>query len=358
MLLGHPAEMLRLLPSLLALLFLAHCAPSLEPAQRLVRDPLAQSLSAFEDLRLLPPEIADLPLDPGRAYVILVQLPGPAIVDLSDPSRARTGLAMFLNPVAVLRAGTALGHVMVGWRCADGASGLTSQTGDTRDLGYRMLAQGWGLAALLAEYDDGHLVTLAELPARQRRALGQGRARILAEEVPEAGCQRLRRSLALHMARPAAERARFGMVASPAAPLGTGCGGFAVWLAGQGGALRRLAPHLVRSVVLRDSFVGTGRQPAPPGVTPPPMAASAPVPLLGLLTNDWTQGRALAELRILDMELLLHALDHGSDRPPRLDPADPAVLAVTDAAQSWQAAHRHRRPVRIGAATATLLHRS
>lgn len=315
-------------------------------------DAVSLRLAPFEDLARIPPELASLPLPEGRAFVLLVQLPAPAVVDLGDPVRARSGLQRFLDPLAVWRAGTQLGHAMVGWRCADGAMGLVSKSGDPGNLGQRLLFQGWGLSAALARYSDGYLVTPAEMPARHRRALAAGRARILAEEVSAAACQSLRRSLMAYLDRPEAERARFGMTAEPDSPLGTGCGGFALWLAGQGGALRGIERHVMRSVLLRDSFAGQG--PAlPPEVTPPALAPAAPLSPLRLITGDWTRGRVLGQVEVFDMELLLHSLDRARLAPQaRLERVPPGLERAT---RLWLGQFARRVPVRLGQARAMLL---
>lgn len=339
-----------LLVSLLAACALPPAAPDSAPPSR--GDALSLRLAPYEDRAHLPPEVALLPLPEGRAFVLLVQLPGPAPVDLGNPAEAQDGLRRFLDPLAVWRAGTELGHAMVGWRCADGTMGLVSKSGDPDNLGLRLLFQGWGLAAALSRYSDGYLVTPEAIPARQRRALASGHASILAEEVPAAACQSLRQSLVAYLDRPEAERARYGMVAESGAPLGTGCGGFAVWLAGQGGALRGLDRHFMRPVLLRDSFVGQGPG-VPPGVTPPALAPAPPVPLLRLLRGDWDRGRVLGEVVLFDMELLLYSLERANLAPEqRLDRVPPGLDQAT---RHWLGHFARRMPVRVGQAGAMVL---
>ena len=323
-------------------------------------------LAPFEDAALMPPEVALLPYDRGRAYAVLVILPSPAIVDLSSPGRARRGLAGFLDPLAVQRAGTALGHVMVGWRCAGQAgagaqAGLVSKTGAANGRGYRLLRQGWGMGAMLASYDDGRLVTLAELPDQQRRVMRAGRARILAMEITEDGCQRMRRALARYLAQPPAGQARYSMVPTQARPLGDGCAGFALCLTDTAGATGALTPWLMRSVELRDSFMGLGDTPEP-GVTPLPTGARAPLSLLRLLLGDWSLGAEVGAVRLLDPELLQCALEQAGARAgyrfaERLPMEDPVNAAAQAAIARWLDGWHRVTPVRVGRAQAVVLHR-
>lgn len=314
----------------------------------------------------MPPLLAGLPFEPGRAYAILVQLPAPAVVDLSAPNRARQGLTGLLNPLAVARAGTVLGHAMIGWRCADGRQGLVSQTGASGSQGQRMMLQGWGVGALLAEYSDGRLVSLDDLPPRHRRQLERARARVVAFEIEAQGCEAMRRAMAGYITHPAAPMQRFTMIPDPAAMQGAGCGSFALWLAGRGGVFTGVAPALHRRVPLADSFIGRGRSiPAgvrpwlPPGVEP---EALQRLPLLSFLRADWEEGADLGSVCLLDMELLLLALDlaqarAGIPRPARLQADDPAVQRLQAAADRWLGRYGRVTPVRMGTARAVVLHR-
>ncbi|KPQ07232.1 MAG: hypothetical protein HLUCCA12_07675 [Rhodobacteraceae bacterium HLUCCA12] len=323
------------------------------------------ALAPFEDAALLPPETARLPYAEGRAYAVLVLLPSPGIVDLSTPEQARRGLWRFLNPLAVQRAGTALGHLMVGWRCANGQAGLVSKTGAAGGRGYRLLRQGWGLGALLASYDDGRLVPLADLPEAQRRAMRLGRARIVAMEISEQGCQRMRGALADYLAGPVAAQDRYSMVPTPARPLGDGCAGFALCLADRGGATRTLTPWLTRRVVLRDSFMGLGETPEP-GITMLRTTARAPMPMTRLLLGDWSSGAEVGSVRMLDLELVQRALEEaearaGYTRPQRLNMDDPTNTAAQAAIARWLDGWRRVTPVRMGewrgGVRAVVLHR-
>ena len=91
----------RFLPLFLALTLAACAFPvpptrPVPPSRGLAVDAV---LAPFEDAALLPRELAGLPYDEGRAYALLVVLPSPGAVDLSDPARAHRGLGAFLNQI-------------------------------------------------------------------------------------------------------------------------------------------------------------------------------------------------------------------------------------------------------------------
>ncbi|MCA2010775.1 hypothetical protein LCM17_04710 [Cereibacter sphaeroides] len=346
----------------LFLLALAACAfpvPPVGPGPATRGQPLDRVLAPFEDSALLPAELRAIPYAPGRAYALLVLLPSPGAVDLSDPGRAQRGLAAFLNPLAILRAGTSVGHVMVGWHCAGGQAGLTSKTGDSQGRGYRMLRQGWGMGALLATYDDGHLLMLDAMPARHRRALRTGQARIVAVEIAESRCQRMRRALAGYLARPQAERGHYTLVPSAEHPLGDACASFALWLAGEGGAVGALPRALLRPVTLRDSFVGLGLDPGP-GLMPLQTEATRPLSLTRLLTTDWAGGATVGQVQLLDMELLQLALERaemraGHPRLLRIPLDNPATQSALIAAEGWVARWPLAEAFEVGQARGVLL---
>jgi hypothetical protein len=357
--------MLRYLSSLLFAVVLTACAaPVPDLVSRSAESAIdrAAVLAPFEDRAGLPAQIADLPLPEGRAYALLVLIPAPAIVDLSDPERARVGLVQFLNPLVTWRAGTLMGHTMAGWRCADGALGLASKSGDDRNRGVGLVFGGWGLAAFLSEYGDGHLIEATDISQRHRRVLRQGRARVLAIEIDEAGCQRMRRALADYRTHPDRPEQVFTMMRDPAAMGGDGCAEFAMWLIARSGAMADLPALMRRDVVLRDSFVGRGRAPGNGLVTPfVARGDPAPVPLMQLLTGDWRSGRALQTVELLDLELLRLAYDRVAARvgpvAPRLRADDPGARAMRRAADRWVDGFTRLTPVRHGAQMALILHR-
>ncbi|GAB4268163.1 MAG: hypothetical protein Kow0013_18730 [Pararhodobacter sp.] len=358
--------MLRVLLSLVLLVLVAGCAGiprTGSPAELPTRAADAATvLAPFEDRAALPAQIAGLPLPEGRAFALLVLIPAPAVVDLSDPERARRGLVQFLNPVATYRAGTLMGHTMAGWRCADGAMGLVSKSGDDRNRGLGMVFRGWGLAAFLSEYADGHLIEPAEMSARHHRVLRQGRARILAVEVDEAGCQAVRRALVAYRQHPNRPERVFTMMRDPADLGGDGCAEFALWLIGHSGALGDLPALMRREITLRDSFVGIGSMPRSPLVTPfVAQGAPDPVPLIALMTGDWSQGRALQQIEVLDLELLRLAFDRvagiAAPVPARLREDDAQARRLREASDRWVTRFARLHPFRHGRQQALVLMR-
>lgn len=350
---------LRLIPVFI-LVLLAGCAPAPVdlPARAVAVEPV---LAPFEEASAIPPQIALLPFEAGHAYAVLVQIPAPAVVDLSDAARTRSGLVQFLNPIASFQAGTLVGHTMAGWRCSDGTIGLVSKSGDDDNIGLGMVFSGWGLAAFLSEFHDGHLYQPAQMPGRHRRALAEGRGRIVAVEISESGCQAMRRALIAYRTHPNHPETVFTMMRDPAQMRGDGCAEFAMWLLGRGGAFRGMVPGLRRHLVLRDSFVGRGAPVDGPVIPFLASGASAPVPIWQLLTDDWTQGAEVGTISILDLELLRVVTDQAYGRvaptPPRLRSDDAQAARVAQAARRWFARYHRTTPVRIGAARAVILSR-
>lgn len=355
--------LLRLAPVLMLALLVACATPGGigEPAPATRAATVDAALAPFEDPAQIPPQIAELPFAPGHAYAILVLLPSPAPVDLSDAERARHALGAFLNPASVWRAGTSVGHAMVGWHCVGGQAGMASKTGDSHGQSFRMLRHGWGIAAFFATYDDGHVYRLAEEPGRHLRTIRNGGARIVAMEIDEAGCQRMRQALAEYMAEPAPVRGHYSLLPSDERPEGDACAGFALWLAGQGGATGGLPPHLMRRLALRESFVGRGHDPGA-RVVPLETSATNPISLLHLLRGNWHQGAVVAEIDFLDMELFQLSLERAEARAgiayaPRIPLADPGTAGAVAAAEHWLDQWHRATPVRIGAARAVVLSR-
>lgn len=342
----------------------ATIAPPSRAGHRPASD-ISALLAPFEDAAQMPPLLASLPFERGRAYAVLVQLPTARVVDLSQPNRARRGLAGLINPIARARAGTDIGHAMIGWRCADGRQGLVSQTGAHDAQAVRMLLSGWGLSALLAEFDDGRLYRLDDLPDNYRALERRGGVRVAAFEIAPERCVAMRRALARYITHPDQPTQRFTMVPDPALMQGAGCGSFALWLARQGGLFAGVAPALHREVPLADSFIGVGRS-LPDGVRPwlPPGVASddlARLQPLSLLRADWDSGTDLGSLRLMDMELLLLALDRaqargGIARPARLQPDDPAARRARAVTDRWLGRYGRITPLRMGKARAVVLH--
>lgn len=323
-------------------------------------------LARFEGGAPMPPLIAGLPLEEGRAYAILVQVMPSFVAYMEEPNSVRRAMLRGLNPIAVERAGTQLGHAMIGWRCADGRFGLTGKTDDNDGLGEQMLLDGWGMAALLSEFRFGRLHALDELEEGWLRALERGAVRVVAFEVGTADCQRMRRSLARYLTHPQRPERRYTNLPDPALMRGDGCASFALWLAGEGGVFRGIPRDLFwREVTLRDSFIGEGAT-VPEGVVPFRISASGQevgeIGVIRLMLGDWNSGRALGGVRGIDPELMTLALDRayaraGQPRERRLPQSDAQARRVEAAADRWLAGFGRITPVRMGRARAVVLHR-
>lgn len=312
------------------------------------------------------PFLAGLPLAQERSYALLIQLPGPGAVDLARPSDAQGELRQFLNPVARWRAGTVLGHAAVGWQCADDARlGLVAKSGERKSQGLRLLLAGWGLSAFLADFHDGYLYRPFAPGTSNAGALMRGRGRVVAFEISAEACAQLRQSLReyitssepsveLYTMRPTAHRA-----------MGEGCGGFAMWLAQRGGVFPGLQDLLMRPVILSDRYIGTGRD-IHAAVTPFHIATDdppGPVAVLQILCGDWDGGRDLGSYAVMDMELMLAALDRayalaGPDFEfaPRTSRDDPHVRVVQAETDAWLARYTRVIPVHARRARAVVLH--
>lgn len=310
--------------------------------------------------------LSGLPFAPDRAYALLVQIPGPGTVDLTRPTEAQRELRRFLNPIARWRAGSALGHAAVGWRCADDTRlGLVAKSGERNRQGLRLLLAGWGLAAFISDYHDGFLDRPFAPRSANAGALGRGQARIVAFEIPQAGCEEIRQSLRDYItaAEPSVEL--YTMRATAQRPLGEGCGGFAMWLALRGGVFAGLQKTLMRPVALSDRYIGTGRE-INAAVTPyraAPDDPPGPVGVLQILCGDWEDGRDLGNVEVMDMELMLIALERAYARAgpdfafaPRVSSDDVHVQAVAAKADKWLARYRRVTPVHSGQARAVVLH--
>lgn len=320
-------------------------------------------LAPFESGAPMPPLIAGLPLTEGRAYAILVQIVPPYVANMQDPNSVRRAMLRGLNSIAVERAGTQLGHAMVGWRCADGRFGLTGKTDDNDGLGEQMLFNGWGMAAILSEFRFGRLHRLDELDPGWLRALERGAVRVVAFEIGAADCQRMRRSLARYLTHPQRPEIRYTNLPDPARMQGDGCASFALWLAGEGGVFAGIPRDLFwREVELRDSFIGHGTE-VPEGVVAFRIGEPGhEIGVLRLMLGDWSTGRVLGQVRGIDPELMTLAIDRayaraGQPRERRLPGDDAQAQRVEAAAERWLGGFGRITPVRMGRARAVIMHR-
>lgn len=323
-------------------------------------------LAPYESGAPLPPVIDALPLPDGRAYAVLAQIMPPYVATLQDPNSVRRAMLRGLNLIAVQRAGTQLGHALVGWRCADGRFGLTGKVAREQGAGLRMLLGGWGMAALISDFKSGEVHARDGLYEGWLRGLRRSAVRVVAFEIGEGDCQRMRRALADYLTHPQRPADRFSSLRDPAQMRGDCCFSFALWLAGEGGVFAGIPRDMFwREVVLRDSFIGEGTA-VPAGVVPfrvgKPGQQVGEVGLLRLMLGDWNTGRKLGRVRGIDPELMTLALDRAyararQPRAPRLSAGDAQARELAMAVDRWLGRYGRITPLRMGEARAVVLHR-
>ena len=306
-----------------------------------------------------PFDMLALPAD--RSYLVLAQVPPPVAFDLSSTAAAQAALHLLATePWRILRAGSALGHVIVGWSCADGHRGLAAKIGGGDGALIEMLRTGWGLSAAFSTYTDGQLIGPDEFDPGHLAILREGRGHLVATEVTAADCAALRADLAAYLGHPNAPASRYGLLGPVAAMEGDGCIGFALYLAGEGGMLPGLAGAFDRRVPLNSAFMGTGTA-VPPLVEPfRPVAddgtCPGPVALPDLLSGPWDAGTDLGQITVPDAELLFAGLAalrtsgglpsdwHNRRSLPATDPdVARAQAAVLFWAQGWPVWRQMRR---------------
>ena len=348
------------------LLLLLALVPPLQGPSRAAASDIDALLAPYEGGAPLPPIIDALPLEDGRAYAVLAQIIPPYVATLQDPEGVRRAVLSGLNFFAVQRAGTQLGHALVGWRCDDGRFGLTGKVSRDQIAAFRMLLGGWGMAALLADFEGAAVHARDELQQGWLRGLNRSAVRLVAFEIDADDCQRMRRTLADYLTDPQRPADRFSVLGDPVDMQGDVCFSFALWLARQGGVFSGVPDDLFwREVQLLDSFIGEGRS-APSSVVPFRVDSAeqtvGEIGLLELVRRDWSTGRALGRARGVDPELLTLALDRayaraGQPRAPRLAPDDAQARDVAAAVDRWLARYGRLIPMRMGEARAVVLHR-
>lgn len=304
-----------------------------------------------------PSFLGGLSLDPGRAYVVLVQIPSQYPIDLSSPEAARVSLLKnTLTPFARIRAKTLIGHTMVGWQCATGR-GLISKTGEESGQAMRMALSGWGLTPLLSTYLDGRLITLDRLSWRHKAQVLRGRANVLAAEIGERSCQAMRRFLVDYLTDPAQPSRRFGLLLDADGFEGDGCASFALAVASRSGLFRGILHRFHRRIEIHEGMLGR-RARAPDAVVPYPGAPDGKrariVGFAQLRDGPWDDGRLRATFDVVDPELIYSAIvalrrmagETDGFRGKRALPlSDPDVRRVGAATTDW--ARRHFRTARF-----------
>lgn len=336
--------------------------------------PTAVSAISPTDRLLEPFEAADWPrfldrldLPRARNYVILGYLPPRVPFDLRGPERARASLArLAADPLSLALSPAPIGHLVVGWQCGD-RQGITSHTGDLENRSFAMLTQGWGLAAMLSTFEDGGLVTEAGFPRDQDRAFLSGDGVVLAAEVSDGDCARLRTRVAGFAGSPNA--VRYGLLLDPGRGEGAGCLSFGAYLAEGAGLLGLSRDAYRRRVAVPHDFVGL--LPEPRGVDayrPSGLNGSVPartVPATRVLSEAW-RGPVADFVDIPDGEVVMAAmvapragLSTGADwRFERTLPESDALVArASDAARQWAAGYPGRRIADPGGVSALVLER-
>jgi hypothetical protein len=339
-------------------------APLGNPA--ILRTPSDLALVPFEDAPW-PRFLSRIELSAARDYVILGYLPPRVPFDLRGPERARASLARLLSdPLTLALSPARVGHLVVGWQCG-GRRGVTSHSGDLDNRAFRLLAGGWGLAAMLSTYGDGGLVPAARFPRDQDRSFSAGQGVVLAAEVTGAECAAMRDRLAGFATSPRARR--YGLLEDPGADGGAGCLSFGAYLAESAGLLGSTRQSFQRMVAVPLDLVGV--LPAPPGVEAyrPAVLSGAVearrVPLVRLLSQPW-QGPQAETLRLPDGEAMLAALvaPRAGLAPPddwrfarSLPESDAVIGRAASGARDWAARYPVRRIADPGGVAALVLER-
>ena len=172
----------------------------------IARDGLAKTLTPLES-QPWPRFLTGLHLPAGRAYGIIIQEPPLHAIDFSTAETAVGSLSANARSLLTLLTGKApIGHAMIAWQCATGR-GFASVTGDVDDQASTMvLRDGWGVTPMLSVFEDGRLDGLEGFRAGPAARMAGGRRNVVAVEVTERGCQRLRRFVALYIMHPRSPR--------------------------------------------------------------------------------------------------------------------------------------------------------
>ncbi|WP_156945936.1 hypothetical protein [Roseicyclus elongatus] len=327
-------------------------ASSARGTPTVTRDATDLTLAPFEEAPW-PLFLTRLGLDDSRDYVVLAYLPPRVPFDMRGPDLARQSLVRLAsNPVAVAMSPAWIGHLVVAWQC-NGRRGVTSHTGDRRRRALRLLAQGWGLSAVLATYQDGGLVTEAGFPAPQDRAFATGGGAVLAAEVSPGACAAMRARLADFATSPRARR--YGLLEDPWSGGGAGCLTFGAYLAEAAGLAALSRGAILREVPIPVDLVGLRAEPQgiiayrPPGLSG--QVPARPVSVLRLLREPWA-GTVAEPAQVPDGEAVLAALvaPRVGVSGPRdwrfarvLPESDPLIARAAAQARGWAAGYPVRR---------------
>ena len=335
---------------MLALLLLVTFAPTA------FADEAARVLAPYERTEWAD-FLKDLRLDPGKAYVLIVQVPSAYPIDLRTPETARRSLLRNVrDPSARIKAKTLIGHTMVGWQCSTG-KGLISKSGEKDGQAMRMALSGWGLTPLLSTYLDGHLVTLDDFPWRHADRIRRGKASILAAQISERSCQALRRYLVRYITNPLEPAKRFSWLLDVDGFEGDGCASFALTAASKTGLFAGILERFNRRISVYDGLIGWKTK-APNETVPFVKAANVNgiriIRFSRLVDGPWDSGNLFATFDVVDPELIFAGIMElrrlagergGALQDRALSADDPAVRRLNHAIAGW--AKRHYRHFRF-----------
>jgi hypothetical protein len=297
-----------------------------------------------------------LELPANRSYVVVMHAPPPHPIDFRTFETALHSLAAnTVNLWTRLTARTQIGHAMVAWQCATGR-GFASVTGDLKDQATRMAVHdGWGATALLSTFDDGRIDGADGMPTGVAAAIATGGGNVLAVEIQEADCQRLRSFVARYVAHPARPVRRYGLLLEPGKFEGAGCMSFAIEAARRAGLFAGSGPIFRRRLDVPRSIIGWPSS-VPDGVEPFAQAHSAEdrrlVSLERLMLGPWDRDAGYVRVSLIDPELVFAAVTRmrrlaGTDGDWRthraLADTDPAVRRAAATAERWASRFKRRR---------------
>lgn len=293
---------------LLSISFLGISAFVAAPGAR-AADGIGKVLEPLESAQW-PRFLVRLGLPADRAYVVLMQAPPRNPIDLQSTEAAVRSLrANVLDLWSRLRTKTVVGHGMIAWQCASG-QGFASLTGDVNDQATAMVMHdGWGITPLLSVFDDGRIDGADGISAALAMTIAHGRGNVVAVEVTETGCQRLRTFVAIYLRHPAHPSRRYGLLLKPGRFEGGGCVSFLLEAAGQAGIFAATPRVFTRRLDIPRSIVGR-RSSAPDGVEP------------------FAKARSKADQRTVSLDLLLSGPWSGDEGYVRVSLSDPELLFV------------------------------
>ncbi len=251
-----------------------------------------------------PPALKTLKLDEARNYVVLVQVPPGAPLDVRSSETVRQTLGK-----RVFR-GNRIGHVAVAWQC-NGRRGMAGQTGESSRQALFMALTGWGMTPLLTTYTDGRMQMRDAVRQKHARILQRGHGNVLALEISRVACDRMRDFLYRYVTHPGEPWRRFGLMYDPSKFEGGGCVTFGLAVAEHAGLFRGLRRVFTRTTRIYDGVLGRRRKAPQNSVPYTGIAASKDeeviVPFNHLLRTPQT-GRAVAgTIELIDPELIFAA---------------------------------------------------